>query len=241
MKTLACILALLLAPAPALAQWAEGSIIGVPSRSPQNAWIGWISSDNGIGPPDNQWVKMNVLNTSAHPYQGITNGQFGIPAGVLAVHLAILEIQSHGFASEICGMTFAFRKPGETWEYGYTIQANTADVQNGGVRENGYNWVPVDANGDFEMKWTRNTQGTWSAHCSYAADIFVDAYVRPGSPGAAGPQGPAGTKGDTGGQGGDGPQGPPGPQGLPGASAYVAPPDSELLPLARRLLGVLVP
>jgi hypothetical protein len=112
--------------------------------------------------PENRWNTVDLAGL--------------IPAGVKAVHLSGLLIITHGTVSEVCDLNLAYRRYGDSGEYGHTAQIIEAGV-NQGQRTPHSTWIPV---GDdrFQIKWHRSTTGPWPEHCAYGINLNLVAYLR---------------------------------------------------------------
>lgn len=148
-------------------QYTEGSIIGVPAKSPtgQNPVI-FINTYTGVGMtehPVNQWSIVDLTGIA--------------PDGTKAVRLDGILIITHGTTVETGDLTVAFRAVGETYDYGYIMQTIEASVSNG-QRSNAGTWVAINAEKKFEMKWNKSTSGQWPDNCSYGINLSLTSYLR---------------------------------------------------------------
>ncbi len=99
-----------------------------------------------------------------------------LPEGTKAVYLSGLLIITHGTEEELCDLTLAYRNHGERDDHIYIAQTVETAVQ-GGQRTPHSIWIPV-LEGKFEIKWSRSTDGTWPAHCSYGINLKAVGYLR---------------------------------------------------------------
>lgn len=144
----------------------EGSIIGVPAKSPseQNPFI-WINTYTG-----------NQMNE--HP-EGVwtafsTAGM--VPEGVKAVRLDGMLVITHGTTAETADVTVAFRSTSDI-NPTYVMQTIEASIGNG-QRSCAGTWVALDSSGAFEVKWTKSTAGQWPTNSCYAIALWITAYIR---------------------------------------------------------------
>ena len=150
--------------APVMGDWIEGSMIGVPTDNPKRPNAIFLNSYTGDGVHAGRWHEIDLTKQ-------------GIPEDSLAVFLSGLLIITHGTTGEVCNLTVAFRAPGSDLPAGaYLGQAIEAAIGNG-QRSTFSTWVPVFER-RFEFRWDRGTGGNWPAHCAYAVNLSLQAYVR---------------------------------------------------------------
>ena len=164
MRILFLILLLMGFSTPAAADWIEGSLIGVPLDNPKIPVAVFLNSYTGDGAQAGQWVEIDLTEQ-------------GIPDDTLAVFLSGLLIITHGTTGELCNLTVSFRAPGDDLSaanyLGQAIEAHNG----GGQRSTFATWVPV-FDRRFEFRWDRGTGGQYPAHCAYAVNLSLQAYVR---------------------------------------------------------------
>lgn len=145
----------------------EGTTIGVPSKSPTGiAPVIFINTATGAGVTENPSGEWSVIDLS-----GI------VPDGTKAVRLDGLMLITHGSTSETANLTIAFRSVGETYSYTYNMQVIEASTGNG-QRSIGGDWIAIDENKCFEIKWDRTSQGQYPEFSSYGINLRLTAYLR---------------------------------------------------------------
>lgn len=143
----------------------EGYIIGVPEKSPlsQNPVI-FLNTYTGVGATRNTWTTVDLSEI--------------VPSGTKSVCLDGILIITHGTSSETADLMVHFRKPSETYEYGYIMQTVETAVGSG-QRSNASVWVSLDENRCFQYKW--NTQypvNSYPSYSSYGLNLTLTAYIR---------------------------------------------------------------
>lgn len=145
----------------------EGSIIGVVRESPtQNLPVIYFNTYTGEGVnqhPEGQWHRVNVSHL--------------VPVGTKAIHLTGRFIITQGYYGGTSNLLAYFRKTGIDTNYEYNHQCIETHT-GGGQRSTMAVWVPLDGQGYFDFKWSKNVIGLWPDYPTFAIGLNVDAYVR---------------------------------------------------------------
>ena len=149
--------------------WVECSVIGVPSHVPRPVRIMFVNSASQAGLKDFPPGRWSVVDVS-----GL------VPPGTKAVGLSVFQIITHGTNPETADLRIAFRRHGETRNNAdsYTQQAVCVSPGNG-IRQTGFEIVPLSADGKFEITWAPVPMvPNWPAWSSYGINVGLACYFR---------------------------------------------------------------
>lgn len=160
--------------APA-AEWAEGTVLGVPVDNPKKPIALFLRYD-AASPiprpaiPPNQWVEVDLSNGPQWDVKdnGDPARQPDLPPDTLAVFLSGLMVITHPGGVKICDLWAKFRAAGSGDQSGYTMQAVATE---GGVRSGAATWVPV-YDRRFEIYWS------YTPGCPSLINLSLQGYVR---------------------------------------------------------------
>ena len=157
-------IALFILSSVANAAWVEGTIQGVRDDNSKAPIAIFINSYTGDGQVRGVWHRVQVSS-------------LGIPSSAKAVFLSGLLIITHGYATQTCDLTIAFRAPGDILSAGNYIGQTLEAITGSGQRSNMSTWTPV-VNGEIEFQWNANTTGQYPDECSYGINLSAQSYVR---------------------------------------------------------------
>ena len=158
------IILIMLLTIASFADYIEGSVIGVPSKSNvQDAPVIFMNTVTPTGATVNTWTKIDLT--------GI------VPTGTKAVRLDGNLLITHGTTAEIADLMVHFRKTGETYNYSYNMQVIEASTGDG-QRSIGGLWIALDDNLCFDYKWNVPYLGTYPSYSAYGINLSLTAYLR---------------------------------------------------------------
>ena len=125
-------------------EWTDCTITSIPTRSPANFWSIIQINDSGSGEDYGSCYPPDVWNT--------VDCSHWVPVGTKAICIEGILILTHSGVSDVSDVTVAYRKNGETYDFGYVMQT-LSYFQQDGSRSNAGTKVCLDSNYLFQFKW----------------------------------------------------------------------------------------